>query len=254
VVIGETATVGDGSTILHNVMLGGTGKAGGDRHPKIGRHVLIGAGTQILGNIIVGNCAKIGAGSVVLRPIPSGAMAVGAPAKIIGMVPKGKLPGSNLDMKLWNVEPLRGDRIKKCSSIHNSPKISKRKPTEESSDTTTDVTKENTDHSPTMTNHRRLIHRNTYQHFRKSRTWVVMWGIPKSPRVETTRRIDCKNGKRGMGSWAMTKMITRIPRVRRTKKTEPLRYHSKMLLAQGTTPKCTEDKTRLDAERSRTLA
>ena len=84
VVIGETATVGDGSTILHNVTLGGTGKAGGDRHPKIGRHVLIGAGTQILGNIIVGDCAKIGAGSVVLRPIPSGATAVGAPAKIIG--------------------------------------------------------------------------------------------------------------------------------------------------------------------------
>ena len=45
---------------------------------------MIGAGTQILGNIIVGDCAKIGAGSVVLRPIPSGATAVGAPAKIIG--------------------------------------------------------------------------------------------------------------------------------------------------------------------------
>ena len=54
-----------------------------DRHPKIGKHVLIGAGTKILGNITVGDRCKIGAGSVVLRPIPGGATAVGAPAKII---------------------------------------------------------------------------------------------------------------------------------------------------------------------------
>lgn len=78
VVIGETATVGDGTTILHGVTLGGTGKDHGvDRHPKIGKDVLIGAGTKILGNISVGDRAKIGAGSVVLRPIPSGATAVG---------------------------------------------------------------------------------------------------------------------------------------------------------------------------------
>ncbi|EED86720.1 serine acetyl transferase, partial [Thalassiosira pseudonana CCMP1335] len=84
VVVGETATVGDGTTILHGVTLGGTGKESGDRHPKVGKDVLIGAGTKILGNIFVGDRAKIGAGSVVLRPIPTGATAVGAPAKIIG--------------------------------------------------------------------------------------------------------------------------------------------------------------------------
>ncbi|KAL7542730.1 hypothetical protein ACHAXR_012263 [Thalassiosira sp. AJA248-18] len=108
VVIGETATVGDGTTILHGVTLGGTGKDHGDRHPKIGKDVLIGAGTQILGNITVGDRAKIGAGSVVLRPIPSGATAVGAPAKIIGYTPKGERPGSSVDIKLEGVEPLFG--------------------------------------------------------------------------------------------------------------------------------------------------
>ncbi|KAE8654188.1 Serine acetyltransferase 3 [Hibiscus syriacus] len=67
VVVGETAVIGNNVSILHNVTLGGTGKASGDRHPKIGDGVLIGAGTCILGNIKIGDGAKIGAGSVVLR-------------------------------------------------------------------------------------------------------------------------------------------------------------------------------------------
>ncbi|KAL3789388.1 hypothetical protein ACHAW5_010183 [Stephanodiscus triporus] len=117
VVIGETATVGDGTTILHGVTLGGTGKEGGDRHPKIGKHVLIGAGTQILGNITVGDRAKIGAGSVVLRPIPSGATAVGSPARIIGFTARGERPGSTVDLNLEGVEPLRGDKRKSFREV-----------------------------------------------------------------------------------------------------------------------------------------
>ena len=41
VVIGETAVVEDDFSMLHEVTLGGTGKQGGDRHPKIGRGVLV---------------------------------------------------------------------------------------------------------------------------------------------------------------------------------------------------------------------
>jgi hypothetical protein len=80
--------------------------------------VLIGAHTQILGNITVGDRAKIGAGSVVLRPIPSGATAVGAPAKIIGFTPRGERPGSSVDSNLEVVEPLttRGEMGGKESS------------------------------------------------------------------------------------------------------------------------------------------
>ena len=63
VVIGETAVVEDDFSMLHEVTLGGTGKEGGDRHPKIGRGVMIGAGAKVLGNIRVGEGAKIGAGS-----------------------------------------------------------------------------------------------------------------------------------------------------------------------------------------------
>ncbi len=58
-VVGETAVIEDNVSILHGVTLGGTGKASGDRHPKIRHGVLIGAGAKILGNIEVGNCSKL---------------------------------------------------------------------------------------------------------------------------------------------------------------------------------------------------
>ncbi|CAM0145249.1 unnamed protein product [Urochloa decumbens] len=83
VVIGETAVVGDNVSILHHVTLGGTGKAVGDRHPKIGDGVLIGAGATILGNVRIGAGANVGAGSVVLIDVPPGSTAVGNPARLI---------------------------------------------------------------------------------------------------------------------------------------------------------------------------
>ncbi|XP_073124597.1 serine acetyltransferase 1, chloroplastic-like [Henckelia pumila] len=84
VVIGETAVIGNNVTIFHDVTLGGTGKVGGDRHPKIGDGVLIGAGAKVLGNVRIGEKAKIGAGSLVLKEVPANATAVGNPARIVG--------------------------------------------------------------------------------------------------------------------------------------------------------------------------
>ena len=109
IVIGETATIGDGSTLLHGVTLGGTGKDHGDRHPKVGPNVLIGAGASLLGNIHIGEGCKIGAGSVVLRNLPPHCTAVGAPAKIIGR-PKELKPGSEIDETLQSVELLHKSR------------------------------------------------------------------------------------------------------------------------------------------------
>jgi serine O-acetyltransferase len=86
VVIGETAVVEDGVSMLHGVTLGGTGKERGDRHPKVRRGVLLGAGAKVLGNREIGACAKIAAGSVVLEPVPAGCTAAGVPARIIGCV------------------------------------------------------------------------------------------------------------------------------------------------------------------------
>lgn len=84
VVIGETAVVGNNCSILQNVTLGGNGKETGDRHPKIGDHVLLAAGAKVLGNITVGHCSKVAAGSVVLKDVPNNKTVAGVPAKIVG--------------------------------------------------------------------------------------------------------------------------------------------------------------------------
>ncbi len=84
VVIGETAEIGDDCSLLHGVTLGGTGAAGGDRHPKIGRGVMIGAGAKVLGNIRIGDEARIAAGSVVLHEVKPRCTVAGVPAKPVG--------------------------------------------------------------------------------------------------------------------------------------------------------------------------
>jgi len=84
IVIGETAVVGDNVSMLHSVTLGGTGKADGDRHPKIENGVLIGAGAKVLGNITIGYCTRIAAGSVVLADVPPCKTVAGVPARVVG--------------------------------------------------------------------------------------------------------------------------------------------------------------------------
>lgn len=101
VVIGETAVVEDNVSMLHEVTLGGTGKEKGDRHPKVRKGVLIGTGAKILGNIEVGEGAKIGAGSVVLDPVPPHCTVAGVPAKIVGRVAVAE-PALEMDHRIVN--------------------------------------------------------------------------------------------------------------------------------------------------------
>lgn len=96
IVIGETAVIENDVSILQNVTLGGTGKKGGDRHPKIREGVMIGAGSKILGNIEIGTGAKIGSGSVVLQAVPEHTTVAGVPAKIVGK-PKTDKPSEDMD-------------------------------------------------------------------------------------------------------------------------------------------------------------
>jgi serine O-acetyltransferase len=84
IVIGETATVGHNCSILHHVTLGGSGKKGVDRHPKVGNGVLLGAGCSVLGNIVIGDGCQVGAGTLIIGDLPPHSVAVGVPAKIIG--------------------------------------------------------------------------------------------------------------------------------------------------------------------------
>lgn len=102
-VVGETAVIGDNVSILHGVTLGGTGKEGSDRHPKIGNGVLIGAGAKILGNIHVGQCSRVAAGSVVLKPVPPKVTVAGVPARVVGEAGCSE-PSRSMDQVLQSFE------------------------------------------------------------------------------------------------------------------------------------------------------
>ena len=83
VVIGETAVVGDDVLIYQGVTLGGTGKDVGKRHPTVEDRVLLSSGAKVLGPVTVGHDSKIGAGSVVVKDVPSFSTVVGVPGRIV---------------------------------------------------------------------------------------------------------------------------------------------------------------------------
>ncbi|MEO0384209.1 MAG: serine O-acetyltransferase [Pseudomonadota bacterium] len=100
IVIGETAVIDDNVSIMQNVTLGGTGKEGGDRHPKVEGGVLVGSGAKVLGNITLGQGSRVAASSVVLDSVPPLATVAGIPAKIVSMAkPKGPdcMPSLSMD-------------------------------------------------------------------------------------------------------------------------------------------------------------
>ena len=80
VVIGDRARIGAHFICFQGVTVGDSGH--GDGQPTLGNWVTAGAGAKILGGIAVGSGATIGANSVVLRDIPPGGVAVGAPARV----------------------------------------------------------------------------------------------------------------------------------------------------------------------------
>jgi serine O-acetyltransferase len=97
VVIGETAEVGDDVLLYQGVTLGGTGKVTGKRHPTLGNGVVVGTGAKILGNIRIGDLAKVGAGSVVVHPVPDRSTVVGIPGRVVSdLDPTDALEHGNL--------------------------------------------------------------------------------------------------------------------------------------------------------------
>jgi serine O-acetyltransferase len=99
-VAGETTVIDDNVSILHEVTLGGTGKEGGDRHPKIRSGVLIGAGAKILGNVEVGEGARVGASSVVLTDVPPNVSVAGVPSRVLGEISSSNSPSLEMNHTL----------------------------------------------------------------------------------------------------------------------------------------------------------
>lgn len=103
-VAGETTVIEDDVSILHEVTLGGTGKEGGDRHPKIRSGVLIGAGAKILGNVEVGAGARVGASSVVLSDVPPNVSVAGVPSRVLGQISSQNSPSLEMNHTLSSMK------------------------------------------------------------------------------------------------------------------------------------------------------
>lgn len=54
--------------------------------PRVGARAKIGANATILPGVVIGSGALVGAGSVVVRDVPTGAVVVGNPARVIRLV------------------------------------------------------------------------------------------------------------------------------------------------------------------------
>lgn len=122
VVIGETAVIGDDVILYQGVTLGGTGKERGKRHPTLGNHVVVGTGAKVLGNIVLGNNVKIGAGSVVVHPVPDDSTVVGIPGRIVrtrGQVVDDLEHGQLPDPEGESIEDLR-KRIEALEAVLRS--------------------------------------------------------------------------------------------------------------------------------------
>jgi serine O-acetyltransferase len=116
VVIGETTEIGDDVLLYQGVTLGGTGNERGKRHPTLGNKVVVGTGAKVLGNIRIGDNVKIGAGSVVVHPVPDNSTVVGVPGRVVrvrseGPLEHGRLPdpeGQAIDDLARRVAALEG--------------------------------------------------------------------------------------------------------------------------------------------------
>src|SRR5436190_10208373 len=126
VVIGETTEIGDDVLLYQGVTLGGTGAEKGKRHPTLGNSVVVGTGAKILGNIRIGDNVKVGAGSVVVHPVPDHSTVVGVPGRVVrirpegGMLEHGRLPdpeGQAIDDLARRVAELE-DMVKRLTAEH----------------------------------------------------------------------------------------------------------------------------------------
>ena len=96
VVIGETTDIGDDVTLYQGVTLGGTSLSKGKRHPTIEDRVIITTGATVLGPVTIGAESRIGAGSVVIHPVPPRSTVVGIPGRIVRGDGVHRAPGLEL--------------------------------------------------------------------------------------------------------------------------------------------------------------
>jgi serine O-acetyltransferase len=95
--IDSACSLGENCNVAQGVTIGEGGR--GELHgvPVIGNRVHIGANALILGKITIGDDAVIGPGAVVMNSVPACGVAVGNPARVVGLT--GSFEFVNYDNK-----------------------------------------------------------------------------------------------------------------------------------------------------------
>ena len=83
IVVHNKAVIGSNCNISQGVTIGTSARGERKGCPKIGDYVYLGPGAKIFGAIKVGDNVAIGANCVVNKDIPSNAVVVGIPGKIV---------------------------------------------------------------------------------------------------------------------------------------------------------------------------
>lgn len=101
ITVGDNCVVGYNSTILCHEFLIEEYRTG---EVVIGRNVVIGANSTILAGVRIGDGATVGAGALVNRDVPPGALVAGVPAAVVNRPEKVCLirqarPGRRKDLK-----------------------------------------------------------------------------------------------------------------------------------------------------------
>lgn len=76
-------SIGDHFTCCQLTTIGNKNNGQNDLVPIIGNNVTIGANASVIGKVVVSDDVVIGAGSVVVKDVPEGAVVVGNPGRII---------------------------------------------------------------------------------------------------------------------------------------------------------------------------
>ncbi len=89
VVVHHDVVIGHHCILAHSTTIGNKTSTEGirSRPPQIGNYVIIGPQSVIIGPITIGDNVSIGAGSVVVKDVPSNVIIAGNPAKIIRQIP-----------------------------------------------------------------------------------------------------------------------------------------------------------------------
>jgi serine O-acetyltransferase len=101
IVVHGESVIGDDCIVRQGVTLGIRSLQQLTHAPVLGQRVNIGAGAKILGDVKIGDDADIGANAVVLQDVPSGALAVGVPARLVSTRKADKKPAERQVTQLY---------------------------------------------------------------------------------------------------------------------------------------------------------